>query len=46
MKDNREGYEQLADRTARLLAAVASTITKADPEKLKSLDQHIARLVL
>jgi vacuolar-type H+-ATPase subunit I/STV1 len=46
MKENREGYEQLADRTTRLLAAVASTITKTDPEKLNGLDEYIARLVL
>jgi hypothetical protein len=46
IKENREGYEQLAGRTTRLLEAVASTITKADPENLKGLDEYMARLVL
>jgi hypothetical protein len=46
MKENREGYEQLADRTARLLAAVASAITKADPQQLSGLEKNIARWVL
>jgi hypothetical protein len=46
MKENREGYEQLADRAVRLLAAVANTITKASPEKLKDMEGNISRLLM
>jgi hypothetical protein len=46
MKDNREGYEQLADRAARLLAAVANTIMKADSEKLKGMEGNVACLLM
>jgi hypothetical protein len=46
MKENREGYEQIADRAVRLLAAVADTLTKASPEKLKGLEGNVARLVM
>jgi hypothetical protein len=45
MKENREGYEQVADRTARLLAAVASAVTKANPQQLKGLEEHVMSLV-
>jgi hypothetical protein len=46
MKENHEGYEQLADRAARLLAAVANTIMKANSEKLKGMEGNVARLLL
>jgi hypothetical protein len=46
MKDNHEGYEQLADRAARLLAAVANAITKASPEKLKGMEGNVMRLLM
>jgi hypothetical protein len=46
MKENREGYEQLADRAVRLLAAIANTPTKASPEKVKSMEGNVARLVM
>jgi hypothetical protein len=40
------GYEQLADRAVRLLAAVANTLTKASPEKLKGMEGDVSRLVM
>jgi hypothetical protein len=46
MKENREGYEQLADRATRLLAAIANSITKASPEKLKGMEGNVSRLLL
>jgi hypothetical protein len=46
MKDNREQYEQLSDRAARLLAAVANEIMKANPEKLKGMEGNVARLLM
>jgi hypothetical protein len=46
MKDNHEGYEQLADRAARLLAAVANTLMKANSEKLKGMEGNVARLLM
>jgi hypothetical protein len=46
MKDNHEAYEQLADRAARLLAAVANTIMKADAEQLKGMEGNVARLLM
>jgi hypothetical protein len=46
MKDNREQYEQLLDRAARLLAAVANEIMKANPEKLKGMEGNVARLLM
>jgi hypothetical protein len=46
MKANREEYEQLADRAARLLAAVANAIMKASPEKLKGMEGNTARLLM
>jgi hypothetical protein len=46
MKDNHEGYEQLAGRAARLLAAVANTIMKANSEKLKGMEGNVARLLM
>jgi hypothetical protein len=46
IKDNREGYEQLADRAARLLAAVANTIMKASPEKLNGMEGNVTRLLM
>jgi hypothetical protein len=45
MKENREAYEQLADRAAQLLAAVANTISKASPEKLKGMEGNVERLL-
>jgi hypothetical protein len=46
MKDNREGYEQLADRAAKLLAAVANSLMKASLEKLKGMEANVSRLLL
>jgi hypothetical protein len=46
MKENREEYRQLADRAARLLAAVANVIMKASPEKLKGMEGNVTRLVM
>jgi hypothetical protein len=46
MKENREGYEQLVDRAARLLAALANVIMKATPEKLKGMEGNVARLLM
>jgi hypothetical protein len=46
MKENHEGYEQLADRAVRLLAAVANAITKASPEKLKGMEGNVMRLLM
>jgi hypothetical protein len=46
MKENREAYEDLADRAVRLLAAVADTISKANPEKMKGMEGNVARLLL
>jgi hypothetical protein len=46
MKENREEYEQLADRAARLLGAVANAIMKASPEKLKGMEGNTARLLM
>jgi hypothetical protein len=46
MKENREGYERLADRAVRLLAAVANTITKASPEKMKGMEGNVLRLLM
>jgi hypothetical protein len=46
MKDNQEEYEQLADRAAKLLVAVANTIMKATPEKLKGMEGNIGRLLM
>jgi hypothetical protein len=46
MNENREEYEQLADRAARLLAAVANAIMKASPEKLKGMEGNTARLLM
>jgi hypothetical protein len=46
MKENREEYEQLADRAARLLAALANVIMKATPEKLKGMEGNVARLLM
>jgi hypothetical protein len=45
MKENREAYEQLADRAVQLLAAVANTISKASPEKLKGMEGNVERLL-
>jgi hypothetical protein len=45
MKENREAYEQLADRAVQLLAAVANTISKASPEKLKGMEGYMERLL-
>jgi hypothetical protein len=45
MKDNREAYEQLAERAAQLLAAVANTTSKASPEKLKGMEGNVERLL-
>jgi hypothetical protein len=45
MKDNREAYEQLAERAVHLLAAVANTISKASPEKLKGMEGNMERLL-
>jgi hypothetical protein len=39
-------YEQLADRAVRLLAAVANTMLKANPEKLKGIEGNLSRLVM
>jgi hypothetical protein len=48
MKENREAYGQLAERAARLLAAVAGAISKNnhDQEKLKGMEGNVARLLL
>jgi hypothetical protein len=46
MKENREQYEQLADRAAKLLAAIANVIMKAIPEKLKGMEGNVARLLM
>jgi hypothetical protein len=46
MKENREAYEDLADRAVQLLAAVANTISKASPDKLKGMEGNVARLLL
>jgi hypothetical protein len=46
MKDNREQYEQLADRATKLLAAIANEIMKASPEKLKGMEGNVARLLM
>jgi hypothetical protein len=46
MKDNRDQYEQLADRATKLLAAIANEIMKANPEKLKGMEGNVARLVM
>jgi hypothetical protein len=46
MKENREGYERLADRAVRLLAAVANTVTKASPEKMKGMEGNLLRLLM
>jgi hypothetical protein len=46
MKENREAYEELADRAVRLLAAVANTISKSNPEKLKGMEGNVAGLLL
>jgi hypothetical protein len=46
MKENREGYERLVDRAVRLLAAVANTITKANPEKMKGMEGNVLRLLM
>jgi hypothetical protein len=46
MKENRESYEQLADRAVSMLAAIANAIAKANPEKLKSMEASIAQLIL
>jgi hypothetical protein len=46
VKENREAYEDLADRAVRLLAAVANTISKASPDKLKGMEGNVARLLL
>jgi hypothetical protein len=45
MKENREGYEKLADRAAMLLADIANTLMKASPEKLKGMEANITRLL-
>jgi hypothetical protein len=46
MKENHEGYEQLADRAVRLLAAVVNDITKASPEKLRGMEGNVMRLLM
>jgi hypothetical protein len=46
MKENREAYEQLAERAVQLLAAVANAISKASPEKLKEMEGNVERLLL
>jgi hypothetical protein len=46
MKENREAYEDLADRAVRLLAAVANSISKASLDKLKGMEGNVARLLL
>jgi hypothetical protein len=46
MNENREAYEELADRAVRLLAAVANTISKSNPEKLKGMEGNVAGLLL
>jgi hypothetical protein len=45
MTKNREAYEKLADRAVQLLAAVANTILKASPEKLKGMESNLDRLL-
>jgi hypothetical protein len=45
MKENREAYEQLVDRAVQLLAAVANTISKASPERLKGMESNVERLL-
>jgi hypothetical protein len=45
MRDNREAYGQLAERAVQLLAAVANTISKASPEKLKGMGGNVERLL-
>jgi hypothetical protein len=46
MKQNREAYEDLADRAVRLLAAVADTVSKTNLEKLKGIEGNLVRLLL
>jgi hypothetical protein len=46
MKENREAYEELADRAVRLLAAVANTISMSNPGKLKGMEGNVAGLLL
>jgi hypothetical protein len=46
MKENREAYEDLADRAVRLLAAVANIISKSNPDKLRGIEGNVARLLL
>jgi hypothetical protein len=46
MKENREQYEQLANRAAKLLAAIANVIMKGSPEKLKGMEGNVARLLM
>jgi hypothetical protein len=46
MKENREQYGQLADRAAKLLAAIVNVIMQTSPEKLKGMEANVARLVM
>jgi hypothetical protein len=46
MKENRDAYEDLADRAVRLLAAVANAVSKANQEKLRGMEGNVARLLL
>jgi hypothetical protein len=46
MKENREQYGLLADRAAKLLAAIVNVIMKTSPEKLKGMEANVARLVV
>jgi hypothetical protein len=46
MKENREMYEQLADRTVQLLAAVAHAISQAGPEKFMEMKDNVQQLLM
>jgi hypothetical protein len=46
MKENHKAYETLADRAVQLLATVANTIMKADPDKLRGMEGNVAQLLL
>jgi hypothetical protein len=45
MKENRQAYEQLADRATLILTAITNEISEADTEKIKAMEENLSRLL-
>jgi hypothetical protein len=45
MKENRQAYEQLADRATLILTAVTNEISEADTETIKAMEENLSCLL-